>query len=310
MKTGKTAANGRNGGSQWHDYDVWSARYDRYRRPIGIADMIKQTRQIADTAGLSLDRLNFGAFCCGTGANEAQILAQLESGGERFGALRAFDYSPGMLEKARAKLSGHTTPVTLEQIDLVESAYPIPDHSLHVATLIQALQHLDHDNPAFPRVLRALIRIRRKIAADGALIIISSTPDQGYHARWYAHLCLGKFEERKDPAYLHSRSWPDLRLLKDHLTAARFEIVEQRSLDGPYIDREAYLGPPEIVFDADFRSAVSFYGMAEKHGLIPAYDTVARGLIASGEIEKVRAESEEFRAEFGTAFMLVARPIG
>lgn len=302
------------GGSTWANYDGGVTgnpdgdRYDRYRRPIQVDRQLYHLIRVANGLGKSLPEVTLASLACGTGANEDQLLqlveADLDHG--RLGMVHMLDYSQAMTAHVQSKLSRRQTPFELRRQDIVSDSLPFTPGEVDVITMFQCVQHLDRNDPFFPRVRTAFEHAFQALHSGGALILIASTPEQGRLSRWYAHLCGDHFDRSRCPAIAHSSTWPPLDLVMRHLLGTGFVVDKYEPLPGPYIDTEVYLGDPKIVFDPDFQGAVSFFAMAKRMGVHDEYVALARALIESGGIEGIREESERFRKLNGVAYMVVA----
>ncbi|MCP4674043.1 MAG: ubiquinone/menaquinone biosynthesis methyltransferase [Deltaproteobacteria bacterium] len=182
------------------------------------------------------DPKNILDICCGTG----DLLLRLAKSAPEGVRLAGIDFSPGMLETARAKVAsaGHDDRVSLLMGDIAE--LPFPRGYFDVVGISFAFRNLTYRNP---RTDLYLAEIRRVLSPEGHFVIVeSSQPSQralraAYHLylRWVV-AGLGGLISGSRGAYRYlSRSAagyyaPDD--LTDLLIEAGFDQVRYRSLFG------------------------------------------------------------------------------
>lgn len=122
-------------------YDAWAATYD--------ADP-NQTRDLAATVlrqcGLNLADRSVIEVGCGTGRNTVWLA-------ERAASVLGLDLSEGMLRQARTSVNA--PHVQFLQHD-IRSAWPVADASADVVIAMLVLEHVEHLEPIFAEVARAL----------------------------------------------------------------------------------------------------------------------------------------------------------
>jgi ubiquinone/menaquinone biosynthesis C-methylase UbiE len=122
-------------------YTDWSATYDQDRNLTRDLDEIVTRETLANLRCNSI--LEIG---CGTGKNTA-FLAQI---GQHVSAI---DFSPAMIEKARAKLSNDN--VTFAVADLTQP-WPCEDHSIDLIVCNLVLEHISDLSFIFVQAGRVL----------------------------------------------------------------------------------------------------------------------------------------------------------
>jgi ubiquinone/menaquinone biosynthesis C-methylase UbiE len=127
-------------------YTDWAATYDLDRNLTRDLDEIVTRETLGNLRCNSI--LEIG---CGTGKNTA-LLAQV---GQR---VRAFDFSRGMIEKARAKLS--LDHVTFEVADITQP-WPCEDQSIDLVVCNLVLEHIRDLSFIFSEASRVLVKTGR-----------------------------------------------------------------------------------------------------------------------------------------------------
>ncbi len=185
---------------------------------------------------LSGDPENVLDICCGTG----DLVLRLARSAPEGVRLAGIDFSPGMLEVARAKVAaaGLGDRVSLLMGDIAE--LPFPRGYFDVVGISFAFRNLTYRNP---RTDLYLAEIRRVLSPEGRFVIIeSSQPSQralraAFHLylRWVVS-GLGGLISGSPGAYRYlSRSaagYYTPEELTDLLIAAGFDRVRYRSLFG------------------------------------------------------------------------------
>ena len=124
-------------------YTDWSATYDSDRNLTRDLDQRVARQQLESFRCKSILELG-----CGTGKN-TPLLASI---GEH---VHALDFSPGMIEKARAKV---TSPnVTLEIADITKR-WPSKDQSFDLIVCNLVLEHIEDLHFTFSEASRVLVR--------------------------------------------------------------------------------------------------------------------------------------------------------
>lgn len=288
------------------NYNEDGLGYDAFRRPIATDLQAQCVERACDRLGIPLESAHVAALCCGTGANEQQMLKYWAERAMRLGKITALDGAANMLKHVPAKLQPFDAEVTTDTFDIVAGSLPFDEASLDAATIIQAVQHFDHADRHFPNMKLAFGKVRAKLKTGGSLVIISSCSSQARKARWYALAgSRGGLAHHEDPGYLHSQEFPRTTNVVGHLEGSGFEVVGMKTLKGPYVDTSVYYDP-EWIFDPNAQKAVSFFSLAKRRGVLDKYLDMARGQIDSGEMLGVIEESERYRNEFGVAYLVEA----
>jgi len=122
-------------------YDAWAKQYDtdeNATRELNAEVLRKQEFLRPDDNVLEIG--------CGTGLNTKWLA-------EKAGSVVATDFSEGMLEKARARLSG--TDVTLHNMDVTEP-WPFDDRCFDCVLATLVLEHVKRLAPVFGEAHRVL----------------------------------------------------------------------------------------------------------------------------------------------------------
>lgn len=122
-------------------YDRWSHTYDSDANPT--RDLASEVLRTAIGAVVGGDVVELG---CGTGRNTGWLAAQARS-------LVGVDFSPGMLEKARARAVGER--VRFIEQDL-RDGLPLGDESADLVVIMLVLEHVEDVDPVFSECARVL----------------------------------------------------------------------------------------------------------------------------------------------------------
>jgi len=123
-------------------YEDWSRTYDSDRNATRDLDRIVLERV--------LGKFHFESIIeagCGTGKN-TELLSRLG------GNVVAMDFSPGMLERAKAK-TAHLTNISFAIADITQP-WPCPERSANLVTCNLVLEHVRELQPVFGEAVRAL----------------------------------------------------------------------------------------------------------------------------------------------------------
>jgi len=123
-------------------YTDWSATYDSDRNLTRDLDQRVARQQLAKLRCKSILELG-----CGTGKN-TPLLASI---GEH---VLALDFSAGMIEKARAKV---TSPNVIFEIADINQRWPSKDQSFHLIVCNLVLEHIEDLNFIFAEASRVLV---------------------------------------------------------------------------------------------------------------------------------------------------------
>ena len=124
-------------------YTDWSSTYDSDRNLTRDLDHRVVRQELGRLRCTSILELG-----CGTGKNTPMLASISEH-------VRALDFSPGMIEKARAKV---TTPnVTFETADITKR-WPSKDQSFDLIVCNLVLEHIEDLNFIFSEASRVLVR--------------------------------------------------------------------------------------------------------------------------------------------------------
>ena len=122
-------------------YDAWAARYD---------EDVNRTRdldaEVVRGVGLPVAQRDVVELGCGTGKNTEWLAGEARS-------VVALDFSPGMLARARARVTADH--VRFVQHDL-RDPWPLADRSADVVIGNLVLEHVDHLLPVYSEAARVL----------------------------------------------------------------------------------------------------------------------------------------------------------
>ena len=195
-------------------YDLWSASYDADHNPTRDLDRTVMAQTLAGQQFGSI--LEVG---CGTGKNTG-LLAEIG------GSVTAVDFSPGMLAKAKAKISA--TNVTFQEAD-VTKPWPVPAGTFDLITFNLMLEHIEDLDFMMGQVSLAL-------RANGHLFICELHPFKQYRgskAR-FAH----DDEVNFVPSFTHHTS--------DFLHAAQKHGLRLQDLN-EWWDEDVAVRPPRLI---------------------------------------------------------------
>lgn len=122
-------------------YDRWSHSYDTDHNTTRDLDGV-----VLRAAGLPVQGADILEIGCGTGKNTQWLAKHATS-------LLAIDFSPGMMQKARERVSGNH--VRFVQHD-VREAWPVPGASVDVVVGNLVLEHVEQLAPVFREAARVL----------------------------------------------------------------------------------------------------------------------------------------------------------
>lgn len=198
-------------------YDDWAENYDQDANATRDLDAFALRSLPFAVAGL--DVLELG---CGTGKNTAWLA-------ERARSVVAYDFSEGMLAKARSRISAEH--VRFEQRD-IRAPMPWPTSSFDLVTVDLVLEHVAALGPVFAEAARVLRR-------GGRLHVCELHPFRQYQGKQARFSRPASGDLVLVQAYRHD--------ISDYLTAALLsELVLEsaRELKGPSDLPDA---PPRIV---------------------------------------------------------------
>lgn len=164
--------------SGYEDYTRVSAAYDETRNALGLEIILgclaNGARPLSEIVLLDAG--------CGTG-NYARALIS------RVGWIEAVDINPGMLEKARAKLSAEASQGRINFHQAPIDALPLGNESVDGVTVNQVLHHLNDDASAgWPAVRRTVEEFARVLRPGGTLVINICSHEQIEKGYWYLRL--------------------------------------------------------------------------------------------------------------------------
>jgi demethylmenaquinone methyltransferase/2-methoxy-6-polyprenyl-1,4-benzoquinol methylase len=169
-------------------HKIFTAVPDRYDLINRIFTWGRDAKWRRKTAALCL--VNQPAIildlCCGTGdlAIDLARLAPFST------AIVGLDYSPQMLEKARAKASRAALKTPLNFIHGDVGDLPFPDEYFDCIGISFAFRNLTYKNPNTPRYLSEIVRVLKK---GGRFVIVESSQPPNKLLRSLDHLYLRTF---------------------------------------------------------------------------------------------------------------------
>ncbi|XP_045196957.2 ubiquinone/menaquinone biosynthesis C-methyltransferase UbiE-like [Mercenaria mercenaria] len=166
--------------STYENYNNASQDYDKQRVAVGYDVMAAMIQFYTGKRAEDLNVLDAG---CGTG-NYTKALIEIG-----VGQISLLDASSGMLEKARAKLSGYMSRGIVR--DIVEAKMPpipFPDDSFDAVMFNVVLNHLDQGNPAFPKSVQTLKESRRVLLPNGVVVVSTMLPSAFSKVMWFSQI--------------------------------------------------------------------------------------------------------------------------
>jgi ubiquinone/menaquinone biosynthesis C-methylase UbiE len=274
--------------SKYEDYDKISATYDRTRRALGVHELMNALAR--GRAPLSQQTvLDAG---CGTG-NFALALR------DEVGRIVCADYSLGMLNRCREKLSGGRGAADLVRCDLAE--LPFRAGLFDAIMCNQSLHHLDEPGTGFPDHRRFLAHARRVLRTDGLLIINTITHEQLRDGVWWGELI-------KPAVDRMTERFASVDRLKEMSAEAGFQFLEAVVPITAVMQPEGYLDPRSL-HSAEFRSGDSHFSLLTAEELEAALARLGR-MESDGSIHAYICRREEARARLGQSIFVIARKAG
>ncbi|XP_052788420.1 uncharacterized protein LOC128223165 isoform X2 [Mya arenaria] len=231
--------------STYENYESVSKTYDDQRKAMG-SDVIAGMIQLYCKKPLSeLHVLDAG---CGTG-NYARDL--LDHG---CGHVTLLDASPGMLEKARAKVADYIESGRVK--DIVEAKLPkipFPDGTFDAVMFNLVLHHIDSkDDETYSEAVQALAESRRVIGPNGIIIITTVLKDNITNI-WYCNL-----NEKLNKRFC--KRMPSLEQFNSMFRACALKCVQRMNFLGSSLvsNYGNYEGP----LDKEWRSFISYWAYA------------------------------------------------
>ena len=169
-------------------HKIFTAVPDRYDLINRIFTWGQDEKWRSKTAALCLETkpVKILDLCCGTG-DLAITLAQLAPSSTTVVGL---DYSPPMLEKAKAKASKVELKTGLNFIHGDVGDLPFPDEYFDCIGISFAFRNLTYKNPNTPRYLSEIVRVLKK---GGRFVIVESSQPPNKLLRGMDHLYLRTF---------------------------------------------------------------------------------------------------------------------
>jgi demethylmenaquinone methyltransferase/2-methoxy-6-polyprenyl-1,4-benzoquinol methylase len=169
-------------------HKIFTAVPDRYDLINRIFTWGQDAKWRRKTAALCLETkpVKILDLCCGTG-DLAITLAQLAPAAT---AVVGLDYSPPMLEKAKAKASKVELKAGLNFIHGDVGDLPFPNEYFDCIGISFAFRNLTYKNPNTPRYLSEIVRVLKK---SGRFVIVESSQPPNKLLRNLDHLYLRTF---------------------------------------------------------------------------------------------------------------------
>ncbi|XP_052788418.1 demethylmenaquinone methyltransferase-like isoform X1 [Mya arenaria] len=258
--------------STYENYESVSKTYDDQRKAMG-SDVIAGMIQLYCKKPLSeLHVLDAG---CGTG-NYARDL--LDHG---CGHVTLLDASPGMLEKARAKVADYIESGRVK--DIVEAKLPkipFPDGTFDAVMFNLVLHHLNTgvagDCPTTVEVLKEAKRVLNSI--NGCLVITTSLPSQMVNCLWTYEMVPSLFD-RYNKKFISVEQWPIV------FAKGGFECVQRVNVLGTKFTLFNSYYNFEGPLDPEWRKGTSWWAIATEEELATVRAKIL-DLKAKGELEK------------------------
>ncbi|XP_053406516.1 uncharacterized protein LOC123546167 [Mercenaria mercenaria] len=255
--------------STYEDYNKASRRYDDQRAAVG-SDVMAAMLQFY--IGKKLQDLQILDAGCGTG-NYAKSL--IEHGARQISLL---DSSPGMLEKAKDKLSDYIANGTVK--DFIEAKMPplpFSDETFDVVMFNVVLNHLDRGNPEFPNCVNTLKETVRILRPDGFIIVSTMLPSVAHNVMWFTQLNMKLTKRFTDECI------PSVEQIEKMFEDAGIQCIQKLSILGSDMYKSYYnLDGP---LDESWRATSSYWSFATSEEVAEAVERV-KSLKASGEYEQ------------------------
>jgi demethylmenaquinone methyltransferase/2-methoxy-6-polyprenyl-1,4-benzoquinol methylase len=181
-------------------HKIFTAVPDRYDLINRIFTWGQDAKWRRKTAGLCLvnQPVKILDLCCGTG-DLAITLARLAPSST---AVVGLDYSPPMLEKAKAKASEVELKAGLSFIHGDVGDLPFPGEYFDCIGISFAFRNLTYKNPNTPRYLAEIVRVLKK---GGRFVIVESSQPPNKLLRSLDHLYLRTFVRWMGSALSHNK---------------------------------------------------------------------------------------------------------
>jgi ubiquinone/menaquinone biosynthesis C-methylase UbiE len=274
--------------SKYEDYDKISATYDRTRRALGVDELMKALAR----SKVPLSRQTVLDAGCGTG----NVALELR---DKVGRIVCADYSLGMLNRCREKLSGGRGAEDLVRCDLAE--LPFLADRFDAIMCNQSLHHLDEPGTGFPNHRRFLSHARRVLRADGLLIINTITHEQLRDGVWWGELIKPAVDRMTD-------RFASVDALKEMSAEAGFQFLDAVVHITAVMQPRGYLDPGSLR-SADFRSGDSHFSLLTEEELAAALARLGR-MESDRSIHAYIAKREEARARIGQSIFVIAKKAG
>lgn len=271
--------------SRFENYTVSSKNYDLTRRPVGL-------------------ELIVGALACGSRPLAEQIVRDAGCGTGNYAAALAgkvervdcVEFNPGMLEAARAKLSGHRE-VQLCEGSILELPYESGSGDGVMVNFV--LHHVEEGTDAdFAATRRAVAECHRVLAPGGALIVQTCSPAQYRQGYWYAAL-IPEAVDRALDRYI------PLQLLEESMSEAGLHPGGRLVPLDEVLQGDAYLDPRGPL-RREWRDGDSSWAIVEEAELASAIGEIER-MLADDSMVGFLAEREERRRQHGQATFVIGK---
>ncbi|MFQ5617103.1 MAG: class I SAM-dependent methyltransferase [Anaerolineales bacterium] len=271
----------------YENYSETSSTYDDTRIPVGLRIILRVLWE-SETPPERTRLLDAG---CGTGS----YLASLR---DRLGILEGLEFDPGMLERARQKLSA-VDNVVLHRGSVL--AMPFPDGQFDAVMFNQVIHHLDDERGGsanqWPNLRQALTESRRVLRDGGVILINTCTQQQITDGFWYAPLipdAVAKLARRYIPVdVLHSL------LAELQFDVGKPEVPLNETFDG---NRAIDLAGP---FDKAWRNGDSVWALATDTELQEALARL-QAMREANEAEAFVSQRDALRQRVGQCVFIQA----
>lgn len=271
--------------SEYEDYGSTSKDYDATRVFLGTKILLGTFVQHPERALGEQRLLDAG---CGTGSFLHEI-------GGRFAAATGLDASTGMLEQAKAKLSGFAN-VTLREGKLPSLAM-FEDGSFDAMMIHQVVHHLDND-PSFPALRDLIGEAFRVLAPGGSLVLHTSSREQTCKSYWFGWIV----PEARERMAVRFAPISDIRKM---FGATGFEDLRITAPLEAMYHLDVYLDP-EGPFRPEWRACDSMFALASEEELERGLRRL-RAACDDGSVRGVIDEAEQWRQRSGQSTFLSAR---
>jgi ubiquinone/menaquinone biosynthesis C-methylase UbiE len=274
--------------STYCDYNEAFIRYDQYRRPHGMENILKILRQ--SKVPIDEQTVLEGGFGTGAYLNNIRHHVRMIDGVE--GSDEGYQQT---LQKVN-----NAPNVRLQKGDILQLSFP--DNSFHAYMVNQVLHHLDHRN-FFQSINVFLSEAGRVLKPGGQLIINTCSqeqldPDSGSY--WH-------FKFIYPAAYCIQKRYIPIQELEIRLESLGFDEFNC-TFSPEKIFYQRYYEDPAIALEPEFSKGDSIYSFLSEDELEKSYRRL-RQAIEDESVYKVMKRATARAAEIGEGVIVSARKV-